>query len=200
MKKFLLAAALTIGSSTILLALDRLPSTILQKIEKEADIVKSHEAHKRMWQIYHDSLWVHVAPIFKEKFDTHFTKEHMAKTLFHIRTQADNKAFSTDFFNGIETWSTMKPETQNIIITSFRETYTEMPRNTETLSGMLIQIKDALFEDKPLPLPDIYTIQIAKIQKSGGAEEKRKYLVCLQSIISSTYHVMKYIEQLGAAK
>lgn len=200
MKKFLLAAALTIGSSTILLALDRLPPTVLQKIEQEAGVVKSHEAHKRMWQIYHDSLWLHVAPIFKEKFDTHFTQEHMAKTLFHIRTQADNKAYSTDFFNGIETWSTMKPETQKIIIDSFKETYIAMPRDPEELSAMLTQIKDALFEKKPLPLPDVYTAQLAKIEATGGQEEKRKYLVCLQSIISSTYHVMKYIEALGSGK
>lgn len=200
MKKFLLAAAVIIASSTTLLALDRLPQKVLEKIEKEAGLVKSHEAHKRMWQIYHDSLWVHVAPIFKEKFNTHFTEEHMAKTLFHIRTQADNKALSTDFFNGLETWSNMKTETQQIIVASFKDTYTAMPRETEALAGMLSQIKDAMFEEKPLPLPEVYTAQIAKIEATGGQEEKRKYLVCLQSVISSTYHVMKYIEVLGSEK
>lgn len=198
MKKFLLAATVIIGSSTTLLALDRMPPRVLQKIEQEAREVKSHEAHKRMWQIYHDSLWQYVAPIFKEKFDAHFTPEHMAKTLFHIRTQADNKAFSTDFFNGLETWSKMKPETQQIIVASFKDTYTAMPREKEALSDMLIQIKDAMFEEKPLPLPEVYTAQIAKIEATGGQEEKRKYLVCLQSVISSTYHVMKYIEVLGS--
>src|SRR3990167_4868755 len=110
MKKILLAAALTIGFATTALALDKIPATLLQKVEEEVANTQTHLKQPRMWKIYHDGLWVHVAPFFREKFSTHFTTEHLAKTLFHIRAYADDQCNSIDFFRGLETWSEMKPE------------------------------------------------------------------------------------------
>ena len=196
MKKILLAAALSISSSTALFGLDRLPDGALAKIEQEARTHSLPTNQPRMWKIYHDSLWIHVASIFKERFPTQ-NPENLAKLLFHIRAHADDQFLATDFFRGLESWSEMKPETKNIIITKFQDTYLAIPRASDDLARLIVDLKNAIFEKSELPLPQIYKEQIATIRTKQGEEEVKKYLTCLQSVLSSTNHVIQYLEKVG---